>query len=626
MEQSSNITIYQYIGKMPGYIDNSDIERVRDTTDIAEVVSGYITLKRKGQGDYWGQCPFHQESTASFHVRPDRGMYHCFGCGKGGNVFTFLMEMEGVSFAEAVRMLAERVGIELKITTGGKDAEKVRSHKDLLYHANTTAEAWFHGNLTKKNRSKEGTLAYEYLIERGMTPEIISKYKLGWAESSWDGLTRWAGQKGIKGSILAEVGLASQRKDKTGFVDRFRARIIFPIHNLSGKAIAFGGRVLENVTPDDDSAKYINSPETAVYRKGDNLYGLFTARESIRRSGIAYLVEGYTDLLALVQAWFINTAASLGTALTQNQARLLNRFASKVVVVYDSDEAGLSAARRSADVLTLAGLEARMVMLPEGDDPDSMLRRGGLELLTDTLKQDISFVDFNLKTSKPVGTDTAVGLSSSHAERLAVAQSLLNTIKAVKDPIQQDLLLKELEDSIGIRREVLQKAMQSIRILRYDQEEAVGQKKLQVSQDCIAERDLVRALLGHSELIGEILTDLQSDIFKHTSFKEIYRILERASLRGEGLDVTSLPERFNDPQVRAFIAEAIISREDVDVEIARNEIRGCIRALNLRELRARAVELEQDIQRTVKDGKPTRELMVRKVELDREMLELKSNG
>lgn len=611
---------------MPGYIKDEDIERVRDQVDIAEVISGYVNLKRKGQGDYWGRCPFHQEKTASFHVRPDRGMFHCFGCGKGGNVFTFLMEMEGVSFAEAVSMLAERVGIELEITTGGKDADKARNHKDMLYLACATAQTWFHNNLTKSTKSKEAAIAYKYLLERGITTEIIGKYKIGWSESNWDGLVNWAGKKGIKSSVLAEVGLASQRKDKQGYVDRFRARVIFPIHNLSGKAIAFGGRRLDKVTPDDDAAKYINSPESAVYRKGDNLYGLFTARDAIRRSGAAFLVEGYTDLLALIQAGIFNTAASLGTALTQNQARLLNRFTSKVIVVYDSDEAGLSAAKRSADVLTLAGLETRMVMLPEGDDPDSVLRRGSVELLNETLKKDISFVDFSLQTSKSTSSDSAIQSGKSYSERLALASSLLTTIKTVKNPIQQELLLKELEELIDIRREVLQKAMINVKVQSYDQDEAVSQKKMRVPLECIAERDLVKALIGHPELIAEVLTNLQSDIFKYTPLKDIYQILERAELRGEDIDVTSLPERFSDVQIRAFIAEAVISGESIAIETARSEIEGCLRVLNLRELRAHAVEIEHEIQQAAKEGRPTKELMMQQRELKDEMWELQSSG
>jgi len=605
---------------MPGYIDEADVEKVRDSVNIAEVISGYVNLKRKGQGDFWGRCPFHQEKTASFHVRPDRGMFHCFGCGKGGNVFTFLMEIEGVSFSEAVKMLAERVGIELKTTVDSKSAAKVRNHKDMLFQATAMAESRFHNNLISKNRSKDALTAYKYLTDRGLTPEMIRMYKLGWAESGWDSFTKFAERKGIKGSILAEVGLASQRKDKSGFVDRFRARIIFPIQNLSGKAIAFGARRLEKITPEDDTAKYINSPESVVYRKGSNLYGLFTARESIRKTGHAWLVEGYTDLLALVQAGLVNTVASLGTALTIDQAKLVNRFTSKVVVVYDSDEAGQSAARRSADVLTQAGLDARMVILPDGEDPDSLLRSGGSELLIETLNRDLSFVEFYLTTVLKKQDMNSLQ-EAGNAEKLTAARSLMETIQNIPSAGQRDLLKAELAQTIGIQPHALERELS--RYTRFsEQDDAVSSQRLNIPPEAVPERDLLKALLGQPKLIGETLPELSPEMFSHEPLKSLYKTLEKATLKGERIEMSSLPERFNDPKIRSFIAEAILPGYDETIDDARNTINVALKLIRLRELKKQFSELERKIQIASRNGELPKEAILESIELKRRMTEL----
>ncbi len=598
---------------MPGYIEDNDIEKVREAVDIAEVVRGYVNLKQKRPGDWWGTCPFHHEKTASFHVMSDRGMFHCFGCGKGGNVFSFLMEMEGISFFDAVRTLAERAGIQLKISQH-PDAGKKSDAKDGLYHVNRLAETWFHNNLVKKGRSREAARAYEYLFERGITPDIIERYKLGWAETGWDGLVKHAGRSGVKENLLVEAGLALRRKDGQGNIDRFRARIMFPIHNLSGKAVAFGGRFLDGVTPNEDPAKYINTSETAVYHKGDQLYGLFTARDTIRKTGFSYLVEGYTDLLALVQAGLLNSVASLGTALTQTQARLLKRFCSKVIVVYDSDTAGLTAARRAADMLTLAGIEVSLVILPDEEDPDSLLRTGGADLLTKTLRNDLSFVQFHLRTSLPLGTELS---AISQADKITAARSLLETIRNIRDPLQRDLLLSELADMLVIRREALDKALQMLRTPSFSQDEAIDKTRLNVPKENIAERDLLKALLGHPELIRQFIDNLQSEMFNTPPLKAIYLALEYTNLQGEQLEPVSLPDRFNDPAVRAFIAEAVVSGRSDDVDTAQNEIKGCLTRLHQRDRRSKISRIEQKIYLAQKEGLPTRNLMKELLELQK---------
>jgi len=594
---------------MSGYFDEADLERVRQAIDIAELIGGYVSLKRRGQGDYWGQCPFHSEKSASFHVRSDRGMFHCFGCGKGGNVFSFLMEVERLSFNEAVRFLAEKAGVPLPERVSGPGAA-ASSERERLFVANSVAERWFHERLAKALRSREAEKALEYLLGRGINLEIINRFKIGFAEADWEGLVKFASRSGVAGDALAEAGLASRRKDGSGFVDRFRTRVMFPIQSLSGKAVAFGGRRIEGITPEDDQAKYVNSPETSIYRKGEHLYGLYTAREEIRRTQTAYLVEGYIDLLALVQAGILNGVASLGTSLTENQAKLIGRFTSRVVVVYDGDSAGINAAIRAADVLTLAGIEVRMAPLPEGEDPDSVLRKEGAEALKENLGKNQSFVQFRLGAA---GARRNMG----QAELLTVSRGLLETIRSVRDALQRDLLISELSDRTGLRREALDSVA---RVGRPRADELPPTKEgLIVAPDEVSERDLLKDLIGSPFLIPEAMESVSPDLFSNPLLKSLYLALEEAYLSGGVTNVAALSDRIADPMLKAFVAEAALARENVDPEKAREGVRDCIKTLMRRELLKRRTELKNLLQQAHDSGAESRPIILELIDLDRRL-------
>ena len=353
---------------MANLYDNSFTDRVRDTVNIVEVISDYVNVKQVSGGDFLGLCPFHNEKTPSFRIHPEQGFYKCFGCGRGGNVFTFIMEMEGLSFPEALKTLAEKAGLELPEQVTDPNYQKQRNEREKLFHAMQRAANWFHSRLTGgiskanpttfKPISENGQKALKYLLDRGIDSNIITRYQIGWAESEWDGLVKAAQKSGVQGQLLVQAGLGHQKRDGQGFVDKFRARIMFPILNLAGKPVAFGGRRVDGITQDSENAKYINSPETTVYHKSEHLYGLYNSREFIRQQDAVYVVEGYTDLLALVQAEVNNVVASLGTAFTPTQARLIRRFTKNVFIVYDSDVAGIEAAVRAANILVQSGLEA----------------------------------------------------------------------------------------------------------------------------------------------------------------------------------------------------------------------------------------------------------------------------
>ncbi len=591
------------------YFDESDIDRVRQAADIAEVIGGYVTLKRRGATEYWGRCPFHTEKTSSFHVRADREMFHCFGCGKGGNVFSFVMEMERITFAEAVRFLAERYHIPLPervAPVGGPSS----SERERLFVANSLAARWFHDRLAKTPRSREAQLAHEYLLGRGITPELISRFQIGFAEPGWDGLVQFAQRSGVSGESLAEGSLASKRRDGSGFVDRFRARVVFPIHSLAGRPVAFGARRVEGITPEEEQAKYINSNETAVYRKGEHLYGLYMARDEIRRAKLAYLVEGYIDLLALVQAGILNGVASLGTALTEAQARLLGRFTGKVVVVYDGDAAGSSASIRAADTWTLAGIEVKMSALPAGEDPDSLLRKQGADTLKQALAQERSFVQFRLEAS---GAERGMGQS----EVLTAAKGLLETIRSVSDPLQRDLLLTELANLTGLRRDALDKVIVGMGRPATAPSPESQRGGLTINSDEVPERDLLKWLVGHPELIPVAMESLAAEQISNLLLRSLYLTFEQSYIQGDRTEMAALPDRINDPDLRAFVAEASLEGAQSSGDDALMAVRDCIRLIMRRELTREKDQLDRDLQSAKQDGGDIRSLRQQSVELNR---------
>ncbi len=592
------------------YFDETELERVKQAIDIVELIGGYVTLKRKGQSDLWGRCPFHNEKSASFHVRADRGMYHCFGCGKGGSAINFVMEIERLSFAEAVRMLAEKAGITITRTESKESASSDTHEREQLFHASAIGEKWFHDRLTVTPRSKEAESALKYLNERGIGLELIKRFRIGFAESGWDGLVNSASRAGIKGDTLVRAGLAYKKKTGEGYVDRFRARVMFPILSLSGKPVAFGGRRIDGITPDEDVAKYVNSAETTIYHKSEHLYGLVTARDEIRKAGAAYLVEGYIDLLALVQAGLLNVVASLGTSLTEEQAKLLGRFAGRVVIVYDGDDAGRSAAVRAADLLTIAGIEARMAMLSAGEDPDSLLRKVGAETLREVIANEKSFVQFRLEAS---GVDQKMG----QKELLSAAKGVIETLQSVRDHFQRDILLTELANLTGLRRELLDKSVRETR--RSENPLVTVEKKLTVTPEQNPEKELLRAILSHPPLIAEVMEAVAAEQFEHPGLRAIYLALEQDYLGGRPASPDAVIDKISDPALRAFLAEASLSTGNATPEAAREEMQECITLLVKRLVVREREEIESQLRqpgRTIAENRP---LMERLVELNRQL-------
>src|SRR5215212_8562559 len=347
------------------------IDDLRRQADIVRVIQDYVSLKKKG-ANWMACCPFHQEKTPSFSVNPAKDIFFCFGCQKGGSVFSFVMEIERVSFPEAVKIVAEKANVSLPVMVEGQKFEARRKEADEIIELNSWALEWWETQLEQDNL--EARAARKYLEGRQISDETRKAFRLGYAPDSWDALSLHLKKRGATLQQIERSGLVV-KKDAGGFYDRFRGRLIFPVTDAQGRAVAFGGRTLEP----GGEPKYLNSPETAAYTKGRHLFGLNLTRDEIRRRKFAILVEGYLDLIIPYQFGVRNLVASLGTALTSEQAKLLGRFARKVVVNYDGDSAGVKAAKRAIETLLAEDFEAKVLVLPDGADPDEFIRTHGAE-------------------------------------------------------------------------------------------------------------------------------------------------------------------------------------------------------------------------------------------------------
>ncbi|MBF0494951.1 MAG: DNA primase [Deltaproteobacteria bacterium] len=366
-------------------IPDEIIDQVRVAADIVQVVSRYVQLKKTGR-NHQGLCPFHQENTPSFSVNQEKQIFHCFGCGKGGNSITFLRLINNMTFAEAVRELADWYGIKIPEKKLDRQAAEQLSFKEKLYQANKQALDYFKNNLKDPATGRE---AAAYLDKRGLPSEIIDEFSLGFATDRWDGLVRYLEKLNVGMDLAERAGLVVPRKGGGGYYDRFRNRVIFPIIDLNNRVIGFGGRVMGDELP-----KYLNSPQTEVYDKSSSLYGLGVARAHARQDDEIIIVEGYMDLLALASRGIRNVAAVLGTALTQMHVRLLQRYVSRVAVIFDSDAAGLKAAERSLEHFMICGLPARVVVLPAGLDPDNYVSQAGPEAFREAVTRARPLFDF----------------------------------------------------------------------------------------------------------------------------------------------------------------------------------------------------------------------------------------
>lgn len=406
------------------------IEKIKDENDIVDVISENIKLKRSGR-NYLGLCPFHNEKSPSFSVSSDKQIYKCFGCGETGNVVTFIMKYRNLSYIESIKYLGERININVDLEN--KDPRKDR--KSLLYEVSIESARYFFNNLQKQKYAKE------YVIRRGISENTIRKFGLGFSLNSWDSLLKFLKVRGYKEQDILDAGLII-KKEKGGFYDRFRNRIIFPVFDYKGKVIGFGGRVL-----DDSKPKYLNSPETLIFSKGTNLYGLnFAIKNSNTRTFI--IVEGYMDCISLHQYGITNVVASLGTALTVNQAKLLKRYADKVIISYDADLAGQMATIRGLEILKNTGFDVRVLTVPQGKDPDEYIRSNGKEAFINLIDKALPLIDYRLTRAKQ-------GIDFNNREMLIRYTKEVTEILKSLDSVEKDVYIKKISEDTGVKEQAL---------------------------------------------------------------------------------------------------------------------------------------------------------------------------
>lgn len=417
-------------------IPDNKLEEIKLTADIFDVVSDHVKLKKSGSG-FLGLCPFHNEKTPSFHVNPSIGIYKCFGCSRGGDAIQFLIEIEGVSFEESVRMLAERYHIEIPESIRDEADDPNFKLKEGVYHALRFAAVYFY-NVLKTHLDAEK--ARNYLDNRGFTPDTIKNYGLGYALDSFNGLLKHAESSSINRDYLHAAGLIKKGNNENWY-DTFRGRVMFPIFNVNKKIIAFGGRIIEN----NKTAKYINSPQTIAYDKSKALYGIHIAKNEIRKRDETILVEGYTDVLMLHQEGIKNCVSTSGTSLTTDQLRMMHKYSDNLLLIFDADQAGQQAMKRGLDLALNEGLQVRLLSLPDGEDPDTFVKQFGRKAFENLVeKKSLDFLSFLIGKAK------ATKSWDNPQKRSAIIERILETIALVKEPIERQSLILSLSEKTGI--------------------------------------------------------------------------------------------------------------------------------------------------------------------------------
>lgn len=577
------------IGRIPENI----LEDILNRVDIVELISGFIPLKRAGR-NFKAVCPFHQEKTPSFMVSPDRQIYHCFGCGAGGNAFNFLMQYERLEFIEAVETLARRAGVALP--QAERHPDKAAGLSEQLYKINEQAASFYESCLG----SPKGSLARTYLVKRGINQATAKLFKLGYAPDSWDALINHLREKAFTLSLLEKAGLALS-KAGGGYYDRFRERIIFPIFDIKSRVLAFGGRVLPDAhsVPQADLAKYVNSPETPVYVKGRHLYGLNFARESIREKDFVAVVEGYLDFIMPFQAGFKNIVASLGTALTSEQARLIKRYTQNVVMVYDADNAGEMATLRTLDIFIDEGMKVKVAPLPQGFDPDLFVRKHGVEEFSQRIKQAQNLFDYKLKVLK--GRHDIKDIEG----KAMISSEMLPTINRFSNAILKTEYLRKLAQELSVGEEALFQELKKVkddRLYSYPGIPAAPARgPLSSSPTEQTEKLLVKLMLEEAELINQIRDSLKPDDFQDQRVSRIVSLMFRLIEEGKSIEAKSLINHLNDSAVEKVIHESSFL-PDVPQERKGHVIDDCIKRLKVEGLRLKRQKLHEAIKAAQDEG------------------------
>jgi DNA primase len=492
--------------------DDSKIEEIKSRVDIVELASEFLTLKKTGR-NYLGLCPFHQEKTPSFTVNREKQIFYCFGCGEGGNAISFLMKISNKSFPEAIKELAEKTGVVLPPRLTTKEGREKDSLRESITDLNLRAAQQYARNLY----SPAGKAARDYLNRRGITEETIKQFRLGYAPDTWRSLTDHIDGGGASLQLAEQAGLVIAGKEGS-YYDRFRGRLIFPIENVFGETIAFGGRILETGEP-----KYLNSPESPVYIKGKNLYGLNKTKEEIRKKGFALIVEGYFDLISLWNAGIGNVVASLGTALTREHLELLRRYTVEVVALFDPDEAGRKALNRSLELFLSMNMRARALVLPGGLDPDDYVKKFGRDKLEELIVHAQPLSDYYI--------ENVLGGGKTFEENKDVVKNALEFVNKISDEIEKNLFIKRIAEKLGIDQELLKKEIHRKEVQLKPKAEVPRQRPTEKIDP--VEVNLIRLMLEYPQKTAQVESEGILDYFLHPALKHLGgKIVESSKLLG----------------------------------------------------------------------------------------------
>jgi DNA primase len=571
-------------------IGEAKIAEIRTRASIVEVISDHLTLKKTGR-NHIGICPFHAEKTPSFTVNEEKNIFHCFGCGVGGNVFNFLMQFEHLSFPEAVERVAKRYGIAVE-PIEGRHAKKQADERESLFRINEKAATYFREVLF---RHSEGRKALEYLKGRGVDEDLARRFFLGYAPQGGHGLVEQLKKEVISLKDAARIGLVGERRP--GFVaDKFFGRLMFPILDTAGRIVGFGGRVIGEAVP-----KYLNSAETLLFHKSSTLYGLFHAKEAIRREDRVIVVEGYLDALALCQFGIHSVVATLGTALTPHHVRILARYTKNIIALFDGDHAGRKAAARSFEIFLEGGILGKGAFLPSGDDPDSFVRARGKDALEGVLSRAVPLADYYLSWLEGQYGKSLQGRSQ-------IAQEVSRMLAKVQNPFEADLLARRAADTLGIREELLRLPAQSARSQNRPPPSRPAQAPTSnaITAD-LAERALIGLILRFSRIAQRAAAERDWEDLMAAKWKDVtVRALSLWQTEG-AIDMGSLMHQLT-PEVAGQVSGLFLEAEKVEEAESERMMSDCLAHLRRRHLKS----LQSEARRAIRVAEENQDEKVRK--------------
>ena len=555
-------------------IPENILNEIQDKCDIVEIISSYVSLKPSGR-NFKACCPFHHEKTPSFVVSPDKQIYHCFGCNSGGNIFSFLKEYEKIDFIDAVKMLAEKTGVKLPEYKSHDDQDA--SAASVVYSVNDVAANYYSSFLVGDGLKPSPTLPERYIAKRGLDASVIKKFRIGYADSSWNGLLDYLSARGIKQDTVLKAGLIAQGKENS-YYDLFRNRIIFPIFDVRNRIIGFGARVMDETLP-----KYINSPETTVYKKGQHLYGLNFAKADIKEKNFAIITEGYLDVIMCHQYGVTNAIASLGTALTAEQIRLLKRYTHNIVILYDADQAGEAASLRGLDLFLEEDMNVKIATLEKGHDPDSFLRKFGKENFDAAIKKSKSLFTYKLDILKDRFNSTE---PESKAETI---KEMLSTINRVRNAIVKAEYIKLLAQELSVKEDAVWEELKKIKTPHHSLRSGTGQvpyhndagqvgyvehaakKPIEISP---AEKILARLMIEDINVIKIVRDELNPSDFRNKDIRNIAEALFSIDGKDSMIDINRLINSIEDKVPQNIIS--FIVNEEVDIKDKKRNVSDCI--------------------------------------------------